>query len=84
METSLSAWDVIIIGGGHAGCEAAAASARVGAKTLLLTHKLETIGIGRCFRNTKMPDAALSLTAAAIPPPPYISIQMAELPKDKF
>ena len=37
-------WDVIVIGGGHAGCEAAAASARAGAKTLLLTHKIETIG----------------------------------------
>ena len=41
-------YDVIVIGGGHAGCEAAAASARVGANTLLLTHRKDTIGEMSC------------------------------------
>ena len=41
-------YDVIVIGGGHAGCEAAAAAARMGARTLLLTHRQDTIGAMSC------------------------------------
>ena len=41
-------YDVVIIGGGHAGCEAAAASARMGVNTGLFTHKIETIGEMSC------------------------------------
>src|SRR5487761_151772 len=41
-------YDVIVIGGGHAGCEAAAAAARLGAKALLLTHRRSTIGEMSC------------------------------------
>lgn len=41
-------YDVLVVGGGHAGCEAAAAAARMGAKTLLLTHSIETIGQMSC------------------------------------
>jgi len=47
MKKDLS-FDVIVIGGGHAGCEAAAASARLGVNTALFTHKIETIGEMSC------------------------------------
>jgi tRNA uridine 5-carboxymethylaminomethyl modification enzyme len=45
METT---FDVIVIGGGHAGCEAASAAARVGASTALITHNRQTIGVMSC------------------------------------
>src|SRR6266481_5415796 len=41
-------YDVMVIGGGHAGCEAAAASARMGASTALVTHRFDTIGAMSC------------------------------------
>ena len=47
MKNDLS-FDVVVIGGGHAGCEAAAASARMGVNTALFTHKIETIGEMSC------------------------------------
>src|SRR5712691_8112895 len=48
MNEASGTYDVVVIGGGHAGCEAAAAAARVGATTALLTHRRATIGEMSC------------------------------------
>src|SRR3979490_948342 len=48
MITRPKSFDVIVIGGGHAGCEAASAAARMGAKTALVTHRFATIGAMSC------------------------------------
>ena len=42
--TAFGSYDVVVVGGGHAGTEAAAASARMGSKTLMITQKFKTVG----------------------------------------
>src|SRR5688572_29150348 len=48
MISQANSFDVIVIGGGHAGCEAAGAAARMGASTALITHQFATIGAMSC------------------------------------
>src|SRR6202021_1897862 len=48
MSEARAKYDVVVVGGGHAGCDAAAAAARLGARTALVTHRRETIGEMSC------------------------------------
>src|ERR1700761_1836324 len=48
MISTATSFDVIVIGGGHAGCEAASAAARLGASTALVTHRFATVGAMSC------------------------------------
>src|SRR5215472_454298 len=48
MSEAWAKYDVVVVGGGHAGCEAAAAATRVGARTALVTHRRDTIGAMSC------------------------------------
>src|ERR1700751_2980035 len=48
MISGAESFDAIVIGGGHAGCEAAAAAARLGARTALVTHRVSTVGAMSC------------------------------------
>ena len=75
MSERQGSYDVVVVGGGHAGCEAAAAAARVGACTLLLTHKRATVGEMSC-------NPAIGGLAPGMPAADYDDIVLSQVAAD--
>src|ERR1700751_4932878 len=77
-----SQYDVVVVGGGHAGCEAAAAAARMGAKVALVTHRFATVGAMSC--NPAIGGLGKGHIVREIDPPDGFVGRLADLPGIQF